>query len=64
MQCSPHDRYSNVSVIHQGTEKLIPDVLEAFLKWLRREDTDFEGNLDHKYLGHEIPDWDLLENAG
>ncbi|XP_030833626.1 uncharacterized protein LOC100888215 [Strongylocentrotus purpuratus] len=48
----------------EGTEKLFPDVLEAFLKWLRREDTDFEGNFDHKELGHEIPDWDLLEIAG
>nr|XP_054759991.1 uncharacterized protein LOC129266170 [Lytechinus pictus] len=48
----------------EGTEKQIPGVLEAFCTWLRRDDTDFEGNLDHRYLANGVIDWDILENAG
>nr|XP_054756668.1 uncharacterized protein LOC129262561 [Lytechinus pictus] len=48
----------------EGTEKLIPDVLEIFFKWLRREDVDFEHNLDHKALAQAMPDCAMLENAG
>ncbi|XP_030853139.1 uncharacterized protein LOC105439997 [Strongylocentrotus purpuratus] len=47
----------------EGNEKLIPGILEAFDKWLRRDDIDLEENLDHKCLAGTVIS-NLHEHAG
>nr|UZG77129.1 MyD88-like protein L1 [Strongylocentrotus purpuratus] len=49
----------------EGYEKLIPDVLEAYDKWLRGDNIDLEENRDHRDLAGSVTSYGtLLENAG
>nr|XP_054769399.1 LOW QUALITY PROTEIN: uncharacterized protein LOC129277217 [Lytechinus pictus] len=48
----------------EGQEKLIPDVLDAFDKFLRGDVIDLEQNRDHKKFTKYIMNRDILKNAG
>ncbi|XP_054770128.2 uncharacterized protein LOC129277962 [Lytechinus pictus] len=48
----------------EGQEKLIPDVLDVFDKWLRGDDIDFETNRDHRDFAGSVTGYGIIENAG
>eukprot|EP00057_Strongylocentrotus_purpuratus_P010571 XP_011665045.1 PREDICTED: uncharacterized protein LOC105438652 [Strongylocentrotus purpuratus] len=47
----------------EGNEKLIPDILEAYDKWLRGDDIDLEENCDHRDLAVSVMS-NLNKHAG
>ncbi|XP_072166721.1 uncharacterized protein [Diadema setosum] len=48
----------------EGCEKLVPNILDAYDQWMRRDDVDFGENRDHQRLADYATNHNLLGVAG